>query len=261
MQRFLFQTSFYLFSLVIFNVTFAQNSAVHKGIYSIYETVNYQTTLKQTIASSGFNESYNAEICSYPSIKLGYSITAWGNLGFTDWTVWGVDFGAGISYSKSRMNGFQDSINSITYPVFQNPVQNNQTFFNFYQTGNQCQIDDYGINLHFDIGTILYVGAEIDAGPSRIRFTDNRIQGQQVKSVGWFANTRLQGGLSIPLPFRVDSYFKLNCKVYGIFYGWSARYYKLDWTSDDKKMKNFSVLDTKGQPLGLGFSLTFLFNN
>jgi hypothetical protein len=35
----------------------------------------------------------------------------------------------------------------------------------------------------------------------------------------------------------------------------------LDWVSDDKKLKNFSVLDIQGQPLGLGFSLTFLFEN
>ena len=253
-------SKFFFFLLLLIEITSikAQESCVHKGIYAIYENLAYQTELKQSIPSSGFTEMYTSTIISYPSAKLGFSYTAWGNLGLTDWTVWGVDIGAGLSYSKSIMNADPASNNAV---FFENPIQNNQTFFNFYQTGNQCQINDVGINIHVDAGTILYGGIEIDAGPSGISFTDNRIQNQQVKSTGWFTNVRVQSGISIPCPFIIDSKFKLNIKAYAIIAGWSARYYKLDWISDDKKLKNFSVLETKSQPFGAGFSLTFLLNN
>lgn len=240
----------------------AQDWTHHKGIYGIYETVSYQTKLNQKVISSGFDEAYQASINSFPSVKLGYSYTSWGNLGiFSDWTVWGFDFGAGISYSKSVMNGYAADQNYYNDPVFEETSPNYTTFFNYYQPGNACLIDDYGVNLHFDVGTILYAGVELDAGPSRIRFTDNRIQGQKVNSLGWFANGRIQGGISIPLPFRLDSYVKINCKAYGIFYGWSGRFYKLDWFAEDKKLKNFSTLKTNGTPLGLGLSLSLLFED
>lgn len=251
----------FLFHVLIGTYFFSQDGTVHHGIYAIYETVNYGSTLKQTVPSSDFRENYQSIISSYPAVKLGYSYTAWGNLGMSDWSVWGIDFGVGLSYSKSIMNGYNESSGYYLDPSFSMASSNNQTFFNYYQPGNRCSISDYGINMHFDAGTILYAGVEVDAGPSRIIFTDNRIQGQEVRSTGWFVNTRIQGGLSIPLPFDLYSYFKLNCKIYGIYYGWSGRHYKLDWVSDDKKLKNFSILGIQSQPLGIGFSLTFLFEN
>lgn len=251
----------FLFHVLIGTYYFSQDGNVHHGVYAIYETVNYGSTLKQTVPSSDFRENYQSIICSYPAAKLGYSYTAWGNLGMSDWSVWGVDFGVGLSYSKSIMNGFTENSGYYLDPLFSVPSPNDQTFFNYYQPGNRCSISDYGLNMHLDAGTILYAGVELDAGPSRIIFTDNRIQGQEVRSTGWFVNTRIQGGLSIPLPFDLYSYFKLNCKIYGIYYGWSGRFYKLDWVSEDKKLKNFSVLDIQSQPLGIGFSLTFLFEN
>lgn len=239
------------------NFIVAQNGAVHNGLYAIYETVNHYTLLKQKIPSTGFSETCNAEILSYPSIKLGYSKTAWGNLGFTYWSVWGIDFGAGLSYTKSLMNAVTME-GGYSSADFSKPVANNQTFFSFYQPGNLCSITDVGLNLHLDAGTLFYAGVELDAGPSRIVFTDNRIESQKVKSSGWFINTRVQGGISLPLPLRVDSDVKINLKMYAIFLGWSARTYKLTWTADDKKLKKFSELNTTSQPFGLGFSMSIL---
>jgi hypothetical protein len=259
MQRLTF--ALLLYSLINSSHGIGQaDGTVHKGFYAIYETVNYDTKLKQTVPSSGFRENYHSIVTTFPGIKLGYSYTAWGNLGMSEWSVWGIDFGIGLSYGKSIMNA--DSMGTMYIdPVFSATPSNGQTFFNYYQPGNQCSITDYGLNMHFDAGTILYAGVELDAGPSRIVFTDNRIQGQEVRSTGWFVNTRLQMGMSVPLPFALNSYFKLNCKIYGVLYGWSGRFYKLDWVAEDKKLKNFSVLDAQGQPLGLGFSLTFLFED
>ena len=254
----------FLFHVLIGTYYFSQGFIVHHGVYAIYETVNYQSTLKQTVPSSDFRENYQSIISSYPAVKLGYSLTAWGNFGLSDLMsnclVWGVDFGVGLSYSKSIMNGYSEGSEYYLDPSFSVASLNNQTFFNYYQPGNRCSISDYGLNMHLDAGTVLYAGVEVDAGPSRIIFTDNRIQGQEVRSTGWFVNTRIQGGLSVPLPFwDYSSGFNLNVKFYGIYYGWSGRFYKLDWVSQDKKLKNFSVLDIQGQPLGLGCSLTFLF--
>ena len=239
---------------------FGQCGALHQGVYTVFESLTYNTNLKQSIPSASFQEEYNAEIYSYPSIKLGYSITAWGNLGLmSDWTVWGVDFGAGLSYSKSVMNALDENQYFSDQLYFDPAIQNGQVFFNNYQPGNQCEINDYGINLHVDAGTIAYIGAELDAGPSRLVFTDNRISEQRVSSVGWFANTRIQAGMGIPLSLRCDADFKLNMKLYAVVMGWSSRTYKMDWIAPDKKLKNFSVLKTDGAPLGIGFSLTFLF--
>jgi len=252
----------------------SQNSKIYKGIYAIYETVNYETQLKQWIPSSKFRENYQSLISSYPSIKFGYSYTALSNLGLSNLSLCGVDFGVGLSYSKSIMNGYTDS--SVYYwdPLFLVAPTNDQTFFNYYQPGNRCSISDYGVNMHFDVGTVFYAGAELDAGPSRIIFTDNRIQGQEVRSTGWYVNTLIKAGVSIPLsiksqyllrPLDLNSRFKLNIKLYGIFNSWSGRFYKLDWVSEDKKLKNFSILDIEGKPswefAGCGISLTFLFEN
>ena len=259
-----------IYSLILVTSLFSSSllgqsgSSSHQGFYTIYETATYQSNLKQTYPTTGFQENYLSEIYSYPTFKIGYSFTAWGNAGLLkDWAVWGIDLGAGISYSKSIMNG---NIEGQGYyqndPFsFQPGYQNQQNFFNYYQPGNLCKIDDYGLNLHIDAGTILYAGVEIDAGPSRIIFSDTYNANQLVKSLGWFANARVQGGISIPVPWwNHYSNFSLNMKVYTIAMGWSARYYKLDWLAEDKKLKNFTTLETQGTPLaGLGFSLTFLF--
>jgi hypothetical protein len=262
-----------IYSLILVTSLFSLNllgqcGSIHQGFYTIYETTSYATNLNQTNTTTGFQESFLSEIYSYPTIKLGYSFTAWGNAGLSElmrnWAVWGVDLGAGLSYSKSIMNGNIEGLGYLQNdPLsFQPGFQNQQTFFNFYQPGNLCKIDDYGINLHIDAGTILYAGLELDAGPSRIVFTDTYNAEQRVKSLGWFANARVQGGLSIPLRWwYCDDPFSVNMKIYGIVMGWSARYYKLDWLAEDKKLKNFTTLQTQGTPLGgVGFSLTFLFD-
>lgn len=250
-----------LFLLSFFCIHSQDRGAVHKGVYMIYENISYRTKLNQKIPSSEFNELFNAEINTYPNLKLGYSITAWGNLGLTDWTVWGVDLGFGLNYSKSIMNALYSNQNYNPITNFEPAIKNNQLFFDFYQIGNQCEISDYGLNIHFDAGTIIYVGAEIDAGLSGILFTDNRISGQQVKSLGWFANGRVQGGISLPMFLKVERNVKINFKAYAVIQGWSSRYYKMDWISTDKKLKNFSTIQTDGSPLGLGLSMTILFKS
>ncbi len=250
-----------LFMCFAFNFFSQSNGAVHKGFYLIYESISYDTKLKQKVTSAEFSESYRSEISSYPAVKLGYSFTAWGNIGLTNWTVWGVDFGIGLNYNKSIMNALQPYENIFQATGFEQTSQNNQVFFNYYQPGNQCKINDYGINLHLDAGTIIYAGAEIDAGPSSIVFLDNRIQDQKVKSLGWFVNARIQGGISLPLPLRVESDVKVNLKAYAVLLGWSARHYKLDWISGDKKLKNFSTLQANGSPLGVGVSMSILFKS
>lgn len=262
---------FFVFFFITLNVQCFGQGAIgenYQGFYTIYESVSFLSTLKQSNTNSGFQETYLSEIYSYPTIKLGYSFTAWGNAGLSNlmnrWAVWGVDLGAGLSYSKSIMNSLNEDQGYIQNDpfTFQPGYQNQQVFFNFYQPGNLCKIDDYGLNLHIDAGTILYAGLELDAGPSRIIFTDSYNSFQKVKSIGWFANARVQGGLSIPWPWwDYNSRFSVNMKVYAIAMGWSARYYKLDWLAEDKKLKNFTTLETQGAPLaGAGFSLTFLFD-
>jgi hypothetical protein len=264
-MKFLFT---FLFLIAFPSIFVGQKGCTYQGFYSIYESALFQSNLKQTNPTTGFQEDYQTEIYSYPTLKLGYSFTAWGNAGLseimTDWAVWGIDLGVGISYSKSVMNGYDQDLGYFQNDPFsfQPGYQNQEVFFNFYQPGNLCKIDDYGLNLHFDAGTILYAGIEIDAGPSRIIFSDTYNPYQRVKSLGWFANARIQGGISIPWPWWIyNSRYNLNMKVYAVAMGWSARYYKLDWLAEDKKLRNFTTLETFGEPLaGVGFSLTFLFD-
>lgn len=246
---------------VLFLSVFAQgNSEGFQGIYMIYENVSYNTTFRQKIPSIDFNERYDAEINTYPNIKIGYSFTGIGSLGMIDnnFAGWGVDFGFGLNYGRSVINAISKNQSYEPYIGFKALEKNNQTFFEYYQPGNQGLIDDYGLNLHFDAGTILYVGAEIDAGVSHLSFTDSRISSQKVKSTGWYSNARFQFGVSIPLPLIIDAGFILNMKAYGIIYGWSARTYNMDWISDDKELKNFSTIQSNGTPLGAGLSLSIL---
>jgi hypothetical protein len=243
----------------------SQCGSGHQGFYTIYEANTYQTNFEQTVPSSGFSEDFTAEVYSFPNVKLGYSFTAWGNAGtFGEWAVWGIDLGAGISYNKSIVNAYPiDMPGYLINDAFslETGYQNGQVLFNYYQPGNMCSIDDYGLNFHIDAGTIWYIGAELDAGPSRIRFTDTYNIDQRVKGLGWFATGRLHTGISIPLPFwYCDSDFSINFKAYVTALGWSARSYKLDWLAEDKKLRNFTTLQGQGTAVsGCGFSLTFLF--
>ena len=52
-----------------------QCGSVHQGVYTIYESTETYTTLKQSIPSTSFSEEYSASIYSYPTIKIGYSYT------------------------------------------------------------------------------------------------------------------------------------------------------------------------------------------
>jgi hypothetical protein len=248
-----------LFFLILFFSSFSQDGAVHKGIYMIYENISYNTKLNHKISTSGFDEFFYSDINTYPNIKLGYTITAWGNLGLSDWAVWGVDFGFGLNYGKSVMNALSDgNYNYLNMDNFHYSPELN--FESIQPTGNQCTINDYGINLHLDAGTLVYIGAEFDAGVSHISFTDSKIQEQTVNSTGWYANARLQYGISIPLPFSLHSNFKMNFKMYGVFLGWSVRTYDLDWVSSDKTLNDFSRLQSNGSPIGIGYSLSLLFD-
>jgi hypothetical protein len=266
---------FLLFLLISVNLVgqYGAAGAFHQGFYMIYESMSYDTKLKQKVVSAEFSENYRSEIISYPAVKLGYSFTAWGNLGLMnmDWAIWGVDFGAGLNYNRSIMNALQQNEEPYQVIGFEPTAQNNQVFFNYYQPGNQCVINDYGINLHIDAGSVIYAGAEIDAGPSNILFLDNRIQNQKVRSLGWYANARVQVGLSFPFcikpltrrngnkTFNRDSDVALNLKFYVVPLGWSARFYNLDWIAEDKKLKNFSTLITNSNVLGGGISISVLF--
>jgi hypothetical protein len=241
---------------VLFLSVFAQDSEGFQGIYMIYENISYNTTFRQKVPSIGFDERYDAEINTYPNIKLGYSLT--GIIESNDVAAWGVDLGFGLNYGRSVVNAIAKDQSYVTHIDFKALEKNNQTFFEYFQPGNQGIIDDYGLNLHFDAGTILYVGAEIDAGVSHLSFTDSRVSSQKVNSTGWYSNARFQIGISIPLPFVIDAGFILNLKAYGVVYGWSARTYTMDWISDDKELKNFSTIQSNGTPVGGGFSLSIL---
>lgn len=255
-MKFLFSIIFCFYSLAFFS----QNWSKYNGIYFIYESISYDTKLKQKFGLTDFTENYDSEIKSYPALKLGYSITGFSNMGISEWALLGVDFGIGLNYNRSIMNALSQYDEPFQTIDFSPATQNNQIFFNYYQPGNQCKINDFGVNLHLDVGSIIYLGAEIDAGTSKIVFLDNRIEDQKVKSLGWFANARIHCGVSIPLPLLLESNSKVNFKAYAVFLGWSARHYKMDWIAGDKKLKNFSTIEANGSPLGLGFSMSILFN-
>lgn len=267
--------------LNVFDMWYSQENRFFRnwGCYVALENTNYQTILDQTITSSNFNEEYYGTINSYPSVKLGGSFVILGNLEILDLgnslgkfkirpcgdvqTV-GLDLGAGISYSKSRLNATPEGFsNGSNFDFFDQVSPNYLTFFNYYQPGNLCLLDDYGINVHADIGSLIYFGAEIDAGPSRIRFTDSRVSGQKVRSAGWFTNAVFHVGVSFPIVIDCNRGIRLHFKFYSNVAGWCGRFYKLDWVSDDKRMKNFSTLKTVDRPVqseSIGVSLSIFFD-
>jgi len=264
-MKFLVLFFFFLF----FKLSFSQVSGISQGGYFIYENTNHFTKLRHYIPSSSFNESMYSEQNTYPNLKLGYTVTGYtlkmGDLLNVNYLPLFYDFGIGLNYGKSSMNAFTfdqtESENSYNPDIeFDKLIPSNQVFFNFYQPGNQCSMNDFGLNLHFDFGSWVYLGAEIDAGVSTISFSDSRVQEQTVKSTGWYSNARLQCGLSIPILVPESDFAGLILKFYGVFMGWSARTYDLDWVSSDKTLNDFSRLQSNGSPVGLGFSLSLLFD-
>lgn len=228
------------------------------GYFKFENSFITKLLLKQEVRDVNFNESDYAELISFPTIKLGYSRT-----GFDfekDYTLF-YDLGVGLVYSRSRMNAVDSLDLTNIPPLFSSGVANDETFFDFYQTGNRASVNDFGINIHADFGSILYAGVEVDAGLSKLKFTDSKISDQKVKSTGWFAIPRAQLGLSFATNYNGnmrDLGWGANLKIYAS-YGWNFRTNTMDWISEDKKLKNFSKISSFGNPLGLGVSLTVYF--
>jgi hypothetical protein len=237
------------------------------GVFFKYES-SFTTNilLKQEVRDYDFVETENADLVSFPTLKLGYSRTGF-DYSIPSFKFPGLfyDLGLGIVYSKSRMNAV-DSLDWVNIPsLFISGVPNNETFFDYYQTGNLASINDFGLNFQADFGTFLFVGLEIDAGLSRLKFTDSKVDSQKVKSLGWFASPKARLGLAISNHFwegedneEDRSNWGGLFKIYAT-YGSSFRTNTMDWVSEDKKLKNFSKISSKGNPIGLGASLTFYF--
>ena len=124
-----------------------------------------------------------------------------------------------------------------------------------------ASFNDFGINFHADFGSYLYAGVEIDAGLSKLKFTDSKVDNQKVKSMGWFAIPRAQLGFSLATTNNGDWRnldWGANLKIYASF-GWNFRTNTMDWISEDKKLMNFSKISSYGNPVGLGVSLTVYF--
>ena len=112
---------------LIFLVLLLSHSVIHsQNLFTEYNNnggfLKYENTfttnvlLKQEVRDFDFKETENAELISYPTIKLGYSRT-----GF-DFEAIGYplfyDIGVGLIYSKSRMNAV-DSLDLMnTPPIF-----------------------------------------------------------------------------------------------------------------------------------------------
>jgi hypothetical protein len=244
---------------VVFLIQKESFSQPFTGFYAIYESnVTTNLVLNQYVKSNDFRESYNAELASYPVIKLGISQSMFSG---EEMKTFGIDYGVGISYAKSKLNAIDELNPQYSANYFGSTQSNNETFFNYYQTGNIAKVSDFGINAHIDMGTVIYIGGEIDAGISRLNFTDSKVSTQSVKSTGWFAIPRVQLGLSFPFPiFNMESDNLFNLKIYAS-YGWNFRTNSMNWKSDDKKLNNFSRINSSGNPIGIGFSLTYAMRN
>ena len=229
------------------------------GYFKFENSFTTNLLLKQEVRDFNFNESDYAELISYPTIKLGYSRTGF-NFEAVDYPLF-YDLGVGLVYSKSRMNAVDSLDLTNTPPVFSSGVANDETFFDFYQTGNRASVNDFGINIHADFGSILYAGVEVDAGLSKLKFTDSKVSDQKVRSMGWFAIPRAQLGFSLATNY-IEDWRNLdwgaNLKIYASF-GWNFRTNTMDWISEDKKLKNFSKISSFGNPVGLGVSLSVYF--
>jgi len=255
--------------LIILVLLFFHCEVYSQGWFSEYNKsggyIKYENTfttnllLKQEVREYNFKETENAELISYPIIKFGYSRTGF-NYEEIDYPLF-YDLGVGLLYSKSRMNAVDSLDLTNTPPVFSSGVANYETFFDYYQTGNTASVNDFGLNFHADFGSLLYAGVEVDAGFSKLKFTDSKVIAQNVKSIGWFAIPRAQIGFSLATS-HIENWRNLawgaNLKVYASF-GWSFRTNTMDWVSEDKKLKNFSKISSYGNPVGLGVSLTVYF--
>lgn len=249
---------FFIISVIMITYNNDIRSQPFTGIYAIYESnITTNLVLNQYVKSNDFSESYSAELASYPVVKLGISQSLFSGEAMR---TFGIDYGVGISYAKSKLNAI-DELNPVYSSNYFDPsASNNETFFSYYQTGNIAKVSDFGINAHVDMGTIIYIGGEIDAGISRLVFTDSKVSTQSVKSTGWFAIPRVQVGFSLPFPvFHAESNKLFNIKIYAS-YGWNFRTNSMNWKSDDKKLNNFSRITSTGNPIGIGVSLTYAWN-
>jgi len=237
---------------------FSENNK-NGGYFKFENAFTTNLLLKQEVRDFDFYETDYAELISYPTIKFGYSRTGF-NYEEIDYPLF-YDLGVGLVYSKSRMNAVDSLDLTNTPPVFSSGVSNYETFFDYYQTGNMASVNDFGLNFHADFGSLLYAGVEVDAGFSKLKFTDSKVSAQKVKSIGWFAIPRAQIGFSLATNYNEDWKewtWGANLKIYASF-GWSFRTNTMDWISEDKKLKNFSKISSYGNPVGLGVSLTVYF--
>lgn len=194
---------------------------VEDGILSMTQVNKESNFLEETVAS-----------CFTYKGLLGYTISAQ----YAPWLF--ADLSGGISYARSeiRSNNYLGQI------------------FEYYSVGDYGKTNDFGLHVHLDLGSWLFVGVSGEAGLSNTKFTDSDRPSQLVKDFGTYYAAYLRVGVALPIYVGI---LKAFAQV-----GSSNHFFNsVKWIDEDKKYRNFSKINyvqnsAISNILSVGFNLT-----
>jgi hypothetical protein len=214
------------------------------GSSSLYQENGEPIKFSQEIKETGFKESCEVTPVSNYSGHMGMTWAGYGRGifidGMEDWDTWHYEFGAGLSYSNVQLERLTRDYQSSHY------------IFDFYQMGPNCNLNNGGINMHLDLGGIIYVGFGATAGVSILSSSGQ--YGQKVSSTGWYLFPDVCIGTSLTFPFwNNDADFKINFKAFVSFYQFFTYHNRTRWSAPNKTdLRNFSNIQGSGtNPNGL----------
>jgi hypothetical protein len=174
---------------------------------------NHSISLSQVNKESGFSEDSEVLIDSEKGM-LGYAISA--QIPF----LVAVDLSGGMVYSSSK----------ITPNIYSSKI------FNYYSVGDYGKVNDFGLHLHADAGSYVFLGVAGEVGFSNVKFTDSERNSQLVKDFGFYYSSHVRLGALIPLGYLI-------IKVFGQIGTSNYMFNSVKWIDGDKKYRNFSKIN------------------
>lgn len=188
-------------------------------------------TEKCEVISEGFQAQAGVNIGAFGP---AFSEILWQGL-FENFDRYKLDMGIGFHYGKHQLK--RDPAAFVANGM------SNERIFNFYQMGSSADLNEYALNLKFQIGKAWYFGGAADFGFNTFK---SSYGDEVVKGNGWFVNPNFIFGNRLGLYNRKGKYPKIFCKMFAEVGGKGNNFSNLIWKSGDKKMDDFTTVKMSG---------------
>ena len=229
------RNKFIIVFVLAFSKLFGQLPIIYapsiKGGFADFQIEDNRISMSQQHKESGFSEESEAFNLSYKGI-LGYTIS--GQL--APWLF--GDISGGLAYTWTELT----------------PSYYSGQIFEYYSVGDYGRKNDYGIHLHMDLGSLVFIGISGEVGLSNMKFSNSERSGQRVKDFGTYYSYHYRAGLAIPFVYGI-------IKAYAQIGESNHFFNSVKWIDEGKKYRNFSKINYSSRSslsnnITIGFNLT-----